>query len=445
MRSRRNSARRTKRVGLLAGAVATALGVFGIGATGAVAAPSCTGSSIEGQGASLQKVIQTVTWNPGFGGPGGVCFEKGTEPTVTYLGTGSGSGLRAWDFNGPDEEPFDTTKAFTATDDAPTVAQLENAESAANGANVLVVPVTQTSIVALVNPPEGCDVNFLTNQQLESAMRGNIKFWGKFQTSEGACAGKPVTRVVRKDGSGTTFQFKNYMYQLNKGKLACTSPSANWQELMPIGAESKPNITWPENGVGGCGANALSPLLTGDTNGNGAVVKKVNETEGSIAYTALSDAETGKAEGTHTVQLQNNGLRKLANATFAEPAIEAIKAANCAEAQYVVPVDGRAGIGSGVSVDWSAVFGAAPAVGGEAYPLCTLTYDMALNDYSAKEGFTESQVTTVYDYLYEYVTAETGQEDVATGESWYAPLPSSAIPAFDVLGAARLSASQIEF
>ncbi len=440
------NARRGMRAALLAGVATVALCVGGIGASGAAGAPLCTGSNIIGEGASLQKVAQTVTWIPGFQGPGGECFEKGTEPKVTYEGLGSGAGLTAWDFTGPDAKPFDTTRGFTASDDAPTTVQIENAETAGGGATVLVIPVTQTSIAPVVNPPAECDVEEITNQQFESVMRGNIKTWGKIATSFGpGCAGAPISRVVRLDGSGTTFQFKNYMYLINKAKLACTSPSSTWAELMPIGAESKPNITWPENGVGGCKATELSPLLRGASKGNGPVVEKINATQGSFGYSAISDIEAKKVEGTHSLRVQNNGVVKLANATFAEPAIEANSSANCANAVYTVPAAARVGSGTGESVNWSAVFGAKTNIGGENFPLCTLTYDMALKGYSKKAGFTEAQVTTVHDYLTEYITAETGQEDIASGESWYSPLPSSASPALDVLGAAQLAASKIEF
>ncbi len=408
-------------------------------------AGECTGSDITGEGSSLQFNAQDKVRIPGFQGPGGLCFEKGTEPEVTYLGTGSGAGLNAWDFNGPDETPFDTSRAFTASDEAPDTAQLGNAETAAGGSKALVIPVAQTAIGAVVNPPAGCEIEEITNKQLESVFRGNIKFWGKIQTASGpGCAGSPVTRVVRPDGSGTTFQFKNYLHLINKGKLACTSPSATWQELMPIGAEGKPNTTWPENGVGGCSGTALSPIVTAAGSGGSALVKKVNATGGSIGYAALPDIEASKEGDTGTVEFQNNGLVKLANATFANPATEASNA-NCTATDYTVPVDGRVGGGSGESVDWSGVFGANLKINSENYPLCALTYDMALAEYGKKAGFTEGQAQTVEDYLAGYVTTAAGQEDVATAGQFYAALPSSASPALDVRGAAQLAASKIGF
>ena len=447
LHSRKRKSRRGARAGLLAGAAVIALGIGGVSAGSAAAAPSCTGSNIIGQGASLQKVAQVNVWT------GKYATLCGGSPTVTYEGTGSGSGLAAWDFNGSDGTAFETAKAFTASDDAPTSAQIANAKSAAGGAtDVLVIPVAQTSIGVAINPPAECDVEEITNKQLESIFRGNIRFWGKIDTSFGSgCPGAPITRVVRFDGSGTTYQFKNYLSTINSAKLACTEPSRNWAELRAIQTGSNPNTTWPENGKGGCGASTLSPVVTAGANGGGALVNKVDSTDGSIGYSALPDIEGNKDEGvTHALRLQNNGLVKLANASFAEPGIESDNSANCAGAKYNVPVTGRVG-GSGVAVDWSQVFGANNKIGGEDYPLCTITFDMSLTKYGSVSTvpggatFTEGQYLTAKDYLKEYVTAAAGQTDIANSGKWYSGLPSSANPVNDVLGAATLSASKIGF
>ena len=80
----------------------------------------------------------------------------------------------------------------------------------------------------------------------------------------------------------------------------------------------------------------------------------------------------------------------------------------------------------------------------DAYPLCTLTYDIALTEYS-KAGFTVGQEQTVAAYLAGVVTADEGQEALETGKAFYAPLPTDGAPAADVLGAARLAASKIGF
>ena len=410
-------------------------------------APSkCNGSDIVGEGSSLQFNAHKFVWIPGFQGPGGVCNGVGTEPEVSYLGSGSSAGLNAWDFNGSDGTPFDTSRAFIGSDEAPSAAQIANAESAAGGSKVLIVPVAQTAIGVVVNPPANCEIEEITNKQLESIFRGNIKYWGKVGTTSGSgCAGAPVTRVVRPDGSGTTYQFKDYLSQVNKALLACTTPPGKgWKDLEAIGADGKPNTVWPENGVGGCGSSTVSPLVTAAGSGGANLVAKVNAVSGSIGYAALPDIEGNKSGSTAALGLQNNGLVKLANASFAAPSTEAGNA-NCSAAKYTVPVAGRAGSGSGENVDWSGVFGANPKIGAEDYPLCALTFAIALKSYGSKAGFGQGQEQTVHDYLTEYVATAQGQSEIVASGQFYSALPSAANPLVDVFGAAQLAASKVGF
>jgi hypothetical protein len=135
---------------------------------------------------------------------------------------------------------------------------------------------------------------------------------------------------------------------------------------------------------------------------------------------------------------------KLANATFANAANEANSSANCAAAQYTVPSGGRVGAGTGVDTDWSAVTGSKVNVGGESYPLCALTYDIALTGYG-KAGFTAGEEQSVAAYLAGIVTAPEGQQALTSGKQFYAPLPTNPKAVLDVLGAARLAASKIGF
>jgi len=286
-------------------------------------------------------------------------------------------------------------------------------------------------------------------------MRGNIKIWNKIQTASGAgCTNAPITRVVRAEGSGTTYQVKNYLSLINATGLACTEGGKTWKQLEEIGTGEKPNTTWPENGVAGCAANAVSPIVTAA--GGGAVVKKVNVTEGGIGYAALPDIEKNKGNGenpngdTNWVKVQNNGVsNKLANAVTASPLEELGNSAQCTSTQYTVPTTARVGQANPANSDWSQVFGANPNIAGatgntEAYPLCTLTYDIALTEYH-KAGFSEAAEITAKDYLANYVTAAEGQEALEVGGKWYAPLPSPAAAGTNVLGAAKLAASKITF
>ncbi len=427
------------RVALLTGATVAALGLGGLGATGASAAPLCTGSNIIGQGSSLQKVAQQNVWAPAFSSE--IC-NSGTHPTVTYESTGSGAGLKEWNATGS-RGSINHERQFIGTDEAPSAEQISNITSVAGGASLAVIPVAQTAISVVANPPTGCTVEAITNSELQKVFRGSLLKWSQIATAEGGSACEaPITRVVRKDASGTTYQFKNYLYALSSTKLNCTvgntEGKATWKELEPqVNAETgAPNTTWPES----CKAQALSPVVRPAGTGGGEVVNAVNATEGSIGYAALPDAKAKNAKV--ILSVQNNGQKPLVEATFANPAIGG--EANCLETTYVVPVQGRNVAGStGLNVDWSTVFGASPSTGGERYPLCALTYDLAFHGYKAA-GFPTpvKYETTVHDYLREYIV-QGGQEHLASSGTFYAPLPAIGGGIKNVLSAAKFAGSKI--
>lgn len=432
---RKKSARRAGvRIALLTGAAIAALGVGGLSAGSASAALSCTGSNIIGQGSSLQKIAQQNVWTPKFSTE--IC-NKGQHPTVTYNSTGSGAGLNEWNATGG-RGSLNLERQYIGTDDAPSVEQMTNIDSVAGGAHVLVIPVAQTTISIVANPPSGCTVEEITNANLQAVFRGVDLKWSNLATAEGSC-NSPITRVVRLDGSGTTFQFKNYLSLLSKTGLPCTTGGtegkANWTELEPVvnGETGAPNTTWPES----CEAAKLSKLVRPAGSGGGEVVKKVNATAGSIGYAALPDAKSNNAVDILT--LQNNGLKPLAEATFANPALGAV--ANCAEASYLVPEEAQRGLGTGLDANWSRVFGAMPTAGGTRYPLCTLTYDLAFHGYLAA-GFTARNESTIHDYLKEYVV-HGGQAALETSGTYYSALPTSSIKKRNVLAAAQYTAEQI--
>jgi ABC-type phosphate transport system substrate-binding protein len=427
------------RASLLAGATVVALALGGLDAGSASAALECNGNNITGQGASLQKVIQQEVWKPGF--EGGIC-NKGTFPTITYNSTGSGAGLKEWNHDGK-KGSINTGLAWISTDDAPTAEQITNITSVAGGASLLTIPVVQTAISVVANPPAGCEIEKITNIDLEAVFRGSYLTWSKISTASGEC-NSPITRVVRKDGSGTTYQFKNYLSKINKGGLPCTSGGtegkASWKELEPItnGETGAPNTTWPES----CPpTKTLSTLLKPAANGGGEVVKTVVATPGSIGYAALPDA---KANGAPVVlAIQNNG-QKIEGATYGEAEAEG-QTANCSQASYEVPANARNVFGStALNVDWSKVFGANPGIGGSGYPICTITYALSFKGYKAA-GFGFKNYVTVHDYLKEYVVAAAGQEAAKTSGKYYAPLPTAEKPRFDVLGAAQFAASKMSY
>lgn len=438
---KKKSARAGLRAALLAGATVAALGLGGLGATSASASLNCGGSAITGAGSSLQKVAEQNVWSPGFSGVSGVCP---SGPTVTYESIGSGGGLAFWNATGVLGH-INTEKAFIGTDDAPNPTQIASTDSVADGAHVVVIPVAQTSIAIVANLPAGCsfaEETGITNLDLQKVFRGSLKTWSGLETTEGTC-NSPITRVVRKDGSGTTFQFKTYLSRMNGGSLPCVNKT--WQELRSnSGAEPTPNVTWPES----CSGNVLSELVKPPASGNGEVVKKTNEIDGAIAYTATPDFKTSAFNGNLTaVPLQNNGKTSAGSGAFADPATG--ETANCTLTPYFVPTDARPGAGDGIGVDWSSVFGIYPNIGGNSYPLCTLTFALAFHEMhlvqqggSGAEGpFTTGQFTSVNDYLREYIVQSTGQS--AINSHYYASLPSSNQAWHDVIGAAKFAASKI--
>ena len=428
---RKNSAGRGLTAALLAVAAVLALAVAGIGASSASAAVSCTGGSIIGEGASLQKIAQQNVWIPAF--QTSVC-NFGTEPKIEYKPEGSGAGLKSWGANGG---AMDRTRAFIGTDDAPTVAQIANIKAAAGGGNLLVIPVAQTSIAIPVNPPEGCTVTQITNTELERVFRGVEKNWNELETASGTCS-SPITRVARKDGSGTSYQFKNYLSSFNSSALPCINKS--WKELEPIESSETgaPNTSWPES----CTGKTLSPVVRAEKNGGGELVAKVKATAGSIGYAALPDVQS---KGASFLEVQNNGHVSAEEATFGSPVLAGVEAgkgvANCGGIKYAVPKEARTS-GTGLDADWSQVFGAQPTVGGTFYPLCTLTYDLALHGYKAA-GFKFAPYQTVRDYINGYVLFG-GQTALTTTQTNYAPLPEvKGNATYNVYAAAKFAGSLI--
>jgi ABC-type phosphate transport system substrate-binding protein len=428
----RKSGRAGLRAALLTGATVAALAVGGLGAGSASASVLCNGGNIIGEGSSLQKISQQNVWIPAFQNE--VC-NSGTHPTIEYKPEGSGAGLKAWGASGG---AIDRTRAFIGTDDAPTTPQIENIKAAAGGGNVLVIPVAQTSIAVVVNPPAGCTVENLTNKELERSFRGIVLKWSELENAVGgeACE-SPMTRVVRFDGSGTTYQFKNYLGLANPSSLPCIEKT--WKQLEPIenSTTGAPNTSWPES----C-KKVLSTVVRPAAKGGGEEVKTVNKTPGSIGYAALPDAE---ANGGTVVGIQNNGFVSIEEASYGNPQIAGASAgkgvANCAATKYVVPTEGRR-TGKGYDVDWSQVFGALPAIGGTAYPLCTLTYDLAFKGYK-EAGFKFAPYQTVRDYINGYVVFG-GQTALITSETNYAPLPETkGLSGNNVAAAAKFSAALI--
>ncbi len=375
----------------------------------------CSGVAISGAGSALQAVAHGAIWGSQF--PLSVCPGG---PAVSYASVGSGdpAAMSAWNADGL-SGAIDHGTAFVGTDEAPSAAQIASIKAAAGGTQLAVVPVAQTAVAVIASPPAGCTVEEITSADLTAAFEGRLTKWSQLATAEGSC-GAPIVRVVPRDAEGVTTQFKNYLFQLNKKGLACAPGKATWQGLQ---AQS---TVWPES----CVERALSPLVRPASAGGAAEAATVAATQGSIGFATLPDAT---AAGATTLRLQDNGFAPAAEAAFASPS--AGPSANCGEMSYKRPAGG-----GGLDLDWSGVYGAKPAIGAGAYPLCMLTYVLAFHGYEAA-GFSVGQGATVKDYVNGYVVTAAGQ--AAVEADGYAPLPSSTLAQFDILGEARKAAGKI--
>jgi ABC-type phosphate transport system substrate-binding protein len=452
--------------GVLAASTAAFMAVGGVTAGSALATPTCQTisgvSTLQGEGSTLQKVAQIELWTPAYttACPTGVHFN--------YTGTGSGAALSAFAYNGT---TVNTGEAYVGTDEAPTSTQIANAKSHAGSANPVVIPVAQTSIAVVANLPSGCTfTGGITWKGLNKIFSGQAKQWSAVENSSG-CGTNAITRVVREDGSGTTFGFKSYLAKLegpSPGKegvgpgsvevgtpthgVAPVCATKKWSEIRNNGGTPNLNLNWPENlhstTVGGqsveegcAAAGTLSPIVR--ANGGGGVVNFVKANVNTIGYAAYSDVVANGAVA-DAQSLQN--LSEAGENTYAAPGTgTGSKQANCEGRQYTVPSSS-----TGLEVDWSAVLGANPNIGlegaGTDYPLCTLTFDLswhgATSGYS-NAGYGAHSVEigkAVKDYILREVL-EAGQ--TALNTHGYQALPTTGGVTHEVFKAAKLAAEQI--
>lgn len=363
--------------------------------------PLCETHLISGQGSSLQKIAQENVWIPG------------SKCSVHYNPSGSAAGLLAFGVGG-DESPRSTKDAFIGTDDAPSgsfsTGQLHEMEIAALGTATepedIVIPVAQAAIAVVVNPPTNCllEKDHITNADLQHVFLGLTLLWSEISTIKedvtGACK-THIIRVVRKDGSGTTYQFKHYLFEINKEKLPCVSET--WKELQP---ETTQNLKWPE-----CLGLLARPAKTG----GGAVAELVKNLLGSIGYAALSDARAKftSEEGNHYhwLAVENEHTKKFVfpGTSTGEPSLT-VGNANCVGTAY----DNKPSPPVVADVDWSEVYGGHPGSGSaslqnENYPICTLTWDVALMNYTQAD-LTHLEGLAAKEYLMYVTLKEEGQK-----------------------------------
>jgi ABC-type phosphate transport system substrate-binding protein len=426
---------KTRRLGLALAAASATVAFAGLGAGGAQAAlpGHCLGSNITAQGSSLQGAAQDI-WTGAVGGGGFNVSSSGcngaNKPTVAYDRTGSGACLTGFGANGG---AAGTTYAFCGTDDAPDSTQIANVTTATGG-QVLSIPVAQSAIAIVVNPPAGCAVTTLTPAQIESVFRGATTAWSSI--GSGSCSGT-ITRVVRNDGSGTTYQLKHYLSTINPGAV---SGSLTWADLQ----SAANNTTWPgtvTKSQSGCASAMALPCSGGANSGSGGgdEVRTVGAAGSSIGYAALPDARAVYAAlgapGANTWPNLSWTNIRTGTTTTPNPSLNGVSAtksnSNCPtgnNSYSPLPASGATG-------DWSGTY---RANSGSAYPLCTLTWDLALSNYTSGTwgAGAGSIAQTVKDYL-GYAVSAAGQSDALSSANDYQVLPA------DVLATASAGVAEI--
>lgn len=411
------------KMGLLALVLLAASAGMALNASGAAAlGEQCSGSSIGAQGSYLQRVAENV-WATGFnssGAPGACNGTQGAggKPKVTYTTVGSGAALQGW---GADDGEFHKPGiAFIGTDAPPAGpvgeegTQLANMKAALSS-DLVVAPVAQTAIAVVAHAPalpahEPCVVGQVTQTDLEAIFSGQLTNWRQLTTASdsepGGDCDQAITRIVRQEGSGTTYQFKHYLDQVNPGPLECTGETQRtWAQLEPISGAKGPNVEWPRKADCQEGEGPVT-VVASPAEGSTGPLGYVQKTAGTITYAGLADA---KAFAPSQIVDVYNGLE------FVDPGTVS-KDASCKGSEYALPAEWA----EGLNVDWSQVHGSNPEIAQEdAYPICTLTWVVAAADSGGVFG--NKAGTTIRDYLNYAIAVKGGQEELLG--NWYAALP----------------------
>jgi ABC-type phosphate transport system substrate-binding protein len=446
----------------------------------------CAGAqAISGNGASFAKGAQEV-FNLNF--KNGFCLGTPGQGTinVTYTADGSGAGVATMELRNNESR-------FAGSDDPPTPAQVALMNSGGkkvgeaveadgvtgNEGKVHVFPIAAGAVAPLVNLPEGCNPEAITDNSFRTVTQAEIggeaakkallrvrfpktqfeKIWSGAENTKWSdvipgLAGDtdcevPIIRVVRFDKSGTTFAFKDYLRTID--------PAEGWTSTYENGPGGIGNRQWPgatfgprddcgnKNGINEAGVDPNGPgsglanesddhLTSGCENGNGGLVKKLIATEGSIGYSDIATARgasptlavnagAGAAPPTPYWTQVQKGSGAFTESTadeangFRTSANSAQKGANCLTTTFANTPANSYG-------DWSQTSGANAPAG---FGICTLTYGLAFDDNSTVFGNTaseEAKARTVKDYE-ESIVSEAGQATLFAAD--YAPVPSALI------------------
>lgn len=480
---------RPSRPRLLLGLVVVTVAALAASAAPASAAfttGKCLGSSISADGASFQVKAHQV-WLDSF--VNNYCPPV-TAPNVAYGGNGSGAGrdaMTARDRNGfrfgASDEPLTTSQKNTiqngtaATGDEGTIHQ---------------IPVAVGAIAQIVNFPDTCNLSWLPTQmqtaptatdntnrlklskaQLERMWQGgsDAKTWGQILTFPNApsgtdttaCANTLITRVARWDSSGSSFTQKDFFSKVDPPTWppALADPQTmNWPNASngtsasggpgQCPTASRADRQPPYNNVDGTGATGK--LITPCSQGGGAVASTVRDTDGAIGYADIATARSRNFDVTPSTTVPDNDkfwvpvprgtedANSFANAQ--DPTVAdgykttGARGANCLSTTFD-------GVPSSTLGDWSNASG---TNNGNGYPVCTLTYLLAWQDYakpySACTGCTASEEEPKARTAFDYINNIVNDGQTLLGGADYAAVPTSPQ---DIRGIARAGAADITY
>jgi hypothetical protein len=299
--------------------------------------------------------------------------------------------------------------------------------------------------------------------ELEKIWEGEAVTWGDVLTSEAkvhisgtdtstlnkgiACENVPVRRIVRFDGSGTTYNFKAYLSLLPGAPsgLWTTTPVVGDNNNWPItagGEKKQPELV--SEGAGIC--EDASHICSPRTGKGGPLAKAVAATDGSISYVDLATArkekfseEKKKVNSIYWIPLQTINPEKpegeRVGTNYVEPTAVptahivgngATLGANCTNADYRgLPTTPASDPTLG---DWSNAI-ATGSTDSTTYPACAITYDLAFDDDAPVYGNTpleQERARTVKDYLTD-VESSVGQALVSGADYGVLPLSIQSI------------------
>jgi ABC-type phosphate transport system substrate-binding protein len=435
------SARRALSAGVVA---AASVAAFAVPSAASAALPGhCKGSSTEGAGSSFQLEAEEL-WKKGFNTNKAGCTKEGEKPTIGYRSIGSGAGYKEWH-----EKELYGTVGFVGTDNTVNAAEKTGVEEQADAgktSKVETIPVEQGAVAIVVNLPAGCTANStiapnrlaIDQATLEGIYKGSVTKWSELVSSEGTgnelkgtCvpAEDAIIPVVRNDSSGTTHIFKKSLFNNDQEKLANESGGENtWGELAEgtkVGATTL-NQSWP----------TAAKVVHAKTTTNTGVLKEVTETPGSIGYADLSQARnpanggfTGQSASRFWLEVEASDKVKVTKKgtthkrKYADPAsngdVEAKAESNCKKTEF------SNGVGSfpppAVTAAWNEV---AAKRESKSYPICGLTYVLALTNYEAyaSHGGNAAEAETVKDYV-GFIGGKAGAKEIKGHD--FAPLPKT--------------------